>query len=87
MREKYSEILTYHIDDDNEKKILPYFFSHISRLKGYYNPEKKKYLKHNTSMDYLQEIVTGFRCMKPYKREKLPFSSILNKEKYVKKPI
>ena len=74
MREKYKEELC----DEYSKKIIPHFFSHISRQKGYYNPEKKNYCKYNTSMDYLQTIVNGFRIKNPYKKDWLPFVAILD---------
>lgn len=74
MREKYKEELS----DEYNKKIMPHFFSHISRQKGYYNPEKKNYCKYNTSMDYLQTIVNGFRIKNPYKKDWLPFVAILD---------
>lgn len=38
IREKYSDSL---INKDTNKKILPFFFSHISKQKGYYDPERK----------------------------------------------
>lgn len=78
LREKYKEILT----DKNNKKIMPHFFSHISRQKGYYNPEKKKYCKYHTTMDYIQTIVNGFKIKNPYKKDWLPFVSILDNNKY-----
>lgn len=74
MREKYKEELS----DDYNKKIMPHFFAHISRQKGYYNPQKKNYCKYNTSMDYLQTIVNGFKIKNPYKKNWLPFVSILD---------
>lgn len=74
MREKYREELS----DEYNKKKMPHFFSHISRQKGYYNPEKKNYCKYHTSMDYLQIIVNGFKIKNPYKKDWLPFVSILD---------
>ena len=74
MREKYKEELS----DEYNKKKMPHFFSHISRQKGYYNPEKKNYCKYHTSMDYLQTIVNGFKIKNPYKKDWLPFVSILD---------
>lgn len=76
MRKKYKEELS----DEYNKKKLPHFFAHISRQKGYYNPQKKNYCKYNTSMDYLQTIVNGFKIKNPYKKDWLPFVSILNNE-------
>ncbi len=74
MREKYKEELS----DEYNKKKMPHFFAHISRQKGYYNPHKKNYCKYNTSMDYLQTIVNGFKIKNPYKKNWLPFVSILD---------
>lgn len=65
-------------EDDGRRK-TPHFFSHISRQKGYYNPEKRHYVKFHTSMDYLQTIVNGFCVKNPYRRDWQPFSSILNR--------
>lgn len=78
LRKKYREELS---DEYNRKK-MPHFFSHISRQKGYYNPDKKNYCKYDTSMDYLQTIVNGFRIKHPYKKELLPFVAILDKTLY-----
>lgn len=75
IREKYKRELS----DEFHKKKMPHFFAHISRQKGYYNPEKKNYCKYNTSMDYLHTIVNGFKIKNPYKKDWLPFVSILNK--------
>ncbi len=74
IRAKYKDILT----DEDARKRMPHFFSHIARQKGYYNPDKKNYCKYDTSMDYLQTIVNGFRIKNPYKKDWLPFVSILN---------
>lgn len=82
MREKYKPLLLETKLDKNgnevTKKKMPHFFSHISRQKGYYNPEKKNYCKYHTSMDYLQTIVNGFKIKNPYKKDWLPFVSILD---------
>lgn len=78
MREKYREELS---DEFNRKK-MPHFFSHISRQKGYYNPERKNYCKYHTAMDYLQTIVNGFRIKNPYKKDWLPFVAILDNSKF-----
>ncbi len=78
MREKYKEELS----DEYNKKKMPHFFSHISRQKGYYNPKKKNYCKYNTSMDYLQTIINGFRIKNPYKKDWLPFVTILDNSKF-----
>lgn len=54
MREKYL------LRDDDERKILPYFFKFIEQDKGYYNSKKKYYKHHNTTMDYLEEIINCY---------------------------
>lgn len=84
LRKKYEPFLMeYEEDKDGSlikgKKKTPRFFSHISRQKGYYNPLTKNYCSYNTSMDYLQTAVNSFKIKNPYKRDWLPFSSILDK--------
>lgn len=83
IRQKYEPFLREY--DENAsgelikgKKKMPHFFAHISRQKGYYNPQKKNYCKYHTSMDYLQTIVNSFRVKNPYKKNYLPFSAILD---------
>lgn len=78
IREKYKDDLS----DEYSKKKIPHFFAHIARQKGYYNPTKKNYSKYNTSMDYLQTIVNGFRIKTPYRKDWLPFVSILDNSKF-----
>lgn len=74
IRDKYKKELSGELD----KKNTPHFFAHISRQKGYYNPEKKNYCKYNTSMDYLQTVVNSFRIRTPYKKDFLPFVAVLD---------
>ena len=83
LREKYDEFVReYEENEEGElirgKKRMPHFFSHISKQKGYYNPDKKHYCKCHTSMDYLQTIINGFKIKNPYKKDWLPFVSILD---------
>lgn len=47
----------YRRRDKDDRAIKPNFFGHVSRQKGYYNPQKKNYKHHDTAMDYLQQIV------------------------------
>lgn len=54
LRNKYS------IKNEKNQKILPYFFKFIEQSKGYFNPEKKCYKHHNTSMDYLEEVLNQY---------------------------
>lgn len=83
LREKYDEFeREYEENEEGElvrgKKRMPHFFSYISKQKGYYNPDKKHYCKCHTSMDYLQTIINGFKIKNPYKKDWLPFVSILD---------
>lgn len=45
------------LESDDNKKVIPYFFSVIERDKGYYDTKRKKYLKHETAMDYMQQAI------------------------------
>lgn len=51
----------YNDKDDKGRAIRPYFFSHVARKKGFYDPKKKNYLKQMAPMDYLQEIVDSYK--------------------------
>ena len=75
IREKYKA----EFSDEYDRKKMPHFFSHLSKQKGYYNPEKKNYCKYHTSMDYLQTAINGFRIKNPYKKDRLAFVTILDK--------
>lgn len=84
LREKYAPFLTEKTEDGkkNGKKRVPHFFSHISKQKGYYNPEKKHYVKYDTTMDYLQTVVNSFKIKNSYKAKNLPFNTILDSHLY-----
>lgn len=69
-----------HIRRDAEGRMIkPYFFGHVDRTKGYYNEDKKSYMKHDTSMDYLREILENYKF---YMTADKPLSSILFCEGY-----
>lgn len=61
--------------------IKPGFFGFVAKTKGYYNPKKKKYQAHHTTMDYLQQVIR-----RKYKNNSnvkaLPFSAIIDKDKF-----
>ena len=81
LRAKYAETLAA----DDGRATLPHFFAHISRQKGYYNPKRKKYMKYDTTMDYVQTVVNGFRTHTAFGKECfLPFRVLLNPKKYYK---
>lgn len=63
--------------DSQNRYIKPYFFGHVDKTKGYYNPERRNYMKHDTSMDYLREILEAYRA--PYVMEnQIPFMDIID---------
>lgn len=67
--------------DKGGKRIMPNFFAPVSRRKGYYNPSKKTYLSHHSTMDYLQKAMREFaRKRSVYAHDYLPFAEILNRE-------
>ncbi len=77
IRKKYENSLT----DEQGRRIMPHFFSHIARQKGYYD-SKKTYMKKHTSMDYLNTIVNSFKVKHPYKKELLSFTAMLDSRLY-----
>lgn len=74
IRNKYKAELTC-VDG---RKRMPHFFAHISRQKGFYNPEKKNYTKYHTTMDYVQTVVNGFKVKHPYYKKFVPFSKMFD---------
>ena len=78
IRQKYADLLT----DEYGRRKRPHFFAHLARQKGYYQPDKTAYCKYHTAMDYLQTEVNRFRVRHPYKKERLPFSAILDGTKF-----
>lgn len=65
------------------RQVKPYFFSHIAKRKGYYDPKRKAYVKHNTSMDYLQTSVNSYRARHGRRKKKelesiIPLSEIID---------
>lgn len=72
----------YCVRDEKGRQIKPNFFGVIARDKGYYDSERKNYLRHDTTMDYVQRCVC--RHTRRYRADgcELPFSSILNTESY-----
>ena len=77
LKDKYADQL---IADDGRKN-LPHFFSHIDRLKGYYDKEKRDYSKYDTTMDYLQTVVNSYKTRQDRNKDKndVPLAEILNR--------
>jgi len=78
IREKYSQELK----TDDGKKILPAFFEHVSKQKGYYDPHHKAYIQHDTTMDYLQTIVKKFRTRHSLQKPTSKLVDIFNTVNY-----
>lgn len=65
------------------RQIKPNFFAAKDRGKGYYDPKRKEYLRHDTTMDYVQAEVASFRAQSGrQKHEFLPFSDLVTTEDY-----
>ena len=66
-----------------DKTTKPWFFAHIVKKKGFYDPTKKAYIKFDTSMDYLQEYINIYNKKRGYKKNifYIPFSDVI-KDKY-----
>lgn len=58
LRAKYQTV-------EEGRAVKPNFFASKDRGKGYYDAKKKYYKHHDTSMDYLQQCVDGYRRCRP----------------------
>lgn len=47
---------------DDGKVVKPFFFRHLAHSKGFLNEETKAYRKHDTTMDYLMQIVDKYKA-------------------------
>lgn len=82
IRNKYKEVLT---EDKTGKTIRPKFFVHILKASGksqYLGTDNKSYLKHETAMDYLQEISRSYYRPENSSPMNYPFEMLLNKALY-----
>lgn len=69
--------------DDDGRMIKPNFFGYLARAKGYYDSSGKNYLRHDTTMDYLQKIINQFQAGFRGTNKGtvfLPFSQLLQSE-------
>ena len=78
LREKYSQR-----DKKTGKLIKPNFFAAKDKKKGFYDREKKSYLRHDTTMDYVQREINrySYACRQD-RGDVLQFSDILMDENY-----
>ncbi len=60
--------------DQENRAIKPAFLGFIAQTKGYHDPLKKNYARHQTSMDYLLGELDGYRSRKTDVRNPLPLS-------------
>lgn len=66
----------YNIVGDDDRKIKPAFFGFIAQRKGYYDSEKNNYKHHETTMDYVLDIVGKWRARKQSPRKIIPLEQI-----------
>ena len=78
-RDEYKRLKAkYERRDDKGRAIKPNFFGTLARRKGYYDSEKKAYLFHKTTMDYVQHTINRCRFWRgSYKADK-PFSYVID---------
>lgn len=68
--------------DKKGRRIMPNFFAPVSRKKGYYNPGKKAYISHRSTMDYLQKAIRKFMPVKSVAKNIFtPFADVLKPER------
>lgn len=68
----------YNIVDEKGRKIKPNFFGEVAKHKGYYDPIRKNYRFHNSTMDYIQHSINCALHSIPSRVVSfLPFSSLL----------
>lgn len=83
LRKKYEETR-------DDRRVKPYFFAYKDKGKGYYEPGKKNYYRHDTTMDYLEECISSFRASRAGKTAKktfIPFSDLLKEDSYEEKNV
>ena len=71
--------------DKDGKAIRPNFFAHVSRRKGYYNPDKKNYKSQMAPMDYVQQVINkrkGKRLGTINKADYVPIGEIFRARDY-----
>jgi hypothetical protein len=68
---------SYDLRSKNGLRVKPMFFKHLDREKGYYDPSRKTYEYHETTMDYLQKHINRYRSPKVDKSGYLRFFGIL----------
>ena len=66
----------YYMSDSSGREIKPSFMGFIAQTKGYRNPEKKCYLHHATTMDFLYRCINKRRSKRNQGSEFIPFSAI-----------
>lgn len=78
-RDEYKRLKAkYERRDENGRAIKPNFFGVLARRKGYYDSEKKAYLFHKTTMDYVQHTINRCRYWRGTWKADKPFSYIID---------
>lgn len=83
IRDKYIRL------DDNGRTIKPNFFGAKDKGKGYYDTKRKNYMKHCTTMDYLQTEINKYARDRKNKKDCafIPFADIIDDGNYVSKMV
>lgn len=74
----------YQQTDKNGKAIKPAFLGYIAKTKGYYNTDKKSYVHHNTTMDYVLKEINSNRATKGKASGFVPLSDCFSFTEYNK---
>lgn len=78
-RDEYKRLKAkYERRDDKGRAIKPNFFGTLARRKGYYDSEKKAYLFHKTTMDYVQHTINRCRFWRGSYKANKPFSYVID---------
>lgn len=67
--------------DSSGKTIKPFFFRHLADAKGFLNENTKSYVKHDSTMDYLMQVMDKYRAP-TVKKEFLPILDVFDFPEY-----
>ena len=67
--------------DSSGKTIKPFFFRHLADAKGFLNENTKSYVKHDSTMDYLMQVMDKYRAP-TVKKEFLPILNVFDFPEY-----
>lgn len=73
IRERYKRYST-----SSDKVIKPKFLGYIAKTKGFYDPDNKEYVYHDTTMDYLLALLNKYRSTKTQASSFVPLTECFN---------